>query len=69
MPRPKHPFQAVVSTTLGPRSTHVWTGTGYAIVCGPPARTDRLECGHEVTTWGGRATRRRCLECVPEADQ
>ncbi len=64
MPRPQPPLRAVVSTELGPRSQRIWTGTGYAIVCGPPARTDSLECGHVVTTWGGRAARRRCPECA-----
>lgn len=64
MPKPNLPLRAVVSTELGPRSQRfVMPDGSVAIVCGPPARADTLECGHVVTTWGGRAARRRCGEC------
>jgi hypothetical protein len=65
MAKESAPLRAVVSTELGPRSQRFEMPDGsVAIVCGPPARTDTLECGHVVTTWGGRASRRRCAECL-----
>lgn len=67
MAKAPQPLRAVVSSTVGPRCQHIVLPNGdQAIVCGDPPRTDTLECGHQVTTWGGRAARRRCPECPPE---
>jgi hypothetical protein len=60
----KAPLREVVRSRLGPRSQRIAFPDGtVAIVCGPPMRTDTLECGHQVVTYGARALRRRCVEC------
>lgn len=70
MTRAKAPLRAVVSTELGPRSQRfVMPDGSVAIVCGPAAHIDTLECGHVVTTYGGNAARRRCGECPKEEAQ
>ena len=59
------PWRAVTASRLGPRSQRIQLPDGgVAIVCGPAPRTDTLECGHEVVTYGGRADRRRCKDCA-----
>jgi hypothetical protein len=65
MAKPKPPLRKVVRSSLGPRSQRLTMPDGsVAIVCGPPARTDTLECGHRVVTWGNRAQLRRCEQCL-----
>lgn len=65
MAKAKAPLRDVVRSTLGPRSQRIQLpGGDVAIVCGPPMRTETLECGHHVVTYGPRALRRRCVECV-----
>lgn len=59
------PSRAVVRSQLGPRSQRIVFPNGdVAIVCGPPLRTDTLECGHKVTHHGPHRSRRRCDQCA-----
>lgn len=70
MAKPKAPLRAVTATKVGPRSQRfIFPNGDTAIVCGPPPRIDTLECGHEVVTWGGRASNRRCQQCLLDANQ
>jgi len=65
MAKVKAPLRSVKHSRVGPRSQRLrMPDGGVAIVCGPPPRYDTLECGHEVVTWGGRASKRRCQECL-----
>jgi hypothetical protein len=60
----KAPLRLVVARERGPRSQRIELPNGdVAIVCGPSAYLDRLECGHEVVAYSA-AERRRCQECV-----
>jgi hypothetical protein len=61
---PPAPLRHVKRSQLGPRSQRLTLPDGaVAIVCGPPLRTDTLECGHKIETYGGYRKMRRCEEC------
>ena len=58
------PLRKVVNSEQGPHSQRIQMPDGaVAILCGPPARVDTLECGHVVTHYGPRRESRRCTEC------
>ncbi len=70
MAKAKAPLRLVTGTRLGPRSQRLTMANGdVAIVCGTPPRIDDLECGHQVVTYGNRASRRRCEQCLAQVQE
>lgn len=55
------PLRRVVHSVVGPGCRSIPGG----IICGPPERTETLECGHTVTAYGRKGSRaRRCPQCL-----